>query len=46
MTDILLIIWKIFAGVVLVSAIIFIVVTIIIKFFEFWKGNEGDDYKR
>ena len=46
MLDVLVIIWKIFAGVVLALATIFVVVTLIIKFFEFIKGDEGDDYRR
>lgn len=46
MLDILVIVWKIFATVVLIVATISLLGTAIIKFFEFWKGNEGDDYKR
>lgn len=46
MTDVLLIIWKIFLGVVIALATIFLLTTAIIKFIEFWKDNEGDDYRR
>lgn len=44
--EILLTIWKIFVGIVLAVVSITIILTLIIKFFEFIKGNEGDDYKR
>lgn len=44
--EILLTIWKIFVGVVLAVVSIAIILTLIIKFFEFIKGKEGDDYKR
>ena len=44
--EILLTIWKIFVGVVLAVVSIAIILTLIIKFFEFIKGDEGDDYKR
>lgn len=46
MLDILIVIWKIFVGVVLALVTIFLLVTLFVKFFEFVKGNEGDDYKR
>ena len=46
MLDILIIVWKIFATVVLIIVTITLLGTAIIKFFEFWKGKEGDDYKR
>lgn len=46
MLDILLIIWKIFLGVVLALVTIFIIGLICIKFCEYVKGKEGDDYKR
>lgn len=44
--DILLVLWKIFLGIVIVLAIIFLVWTVIIKFIEFWVDKEGDDYRR
>ncbi|MBO7614827.1 MAG: hypothetical protein J6T15_03930 [Bacilli bacterium] len=46
MTDILLIIWKVFVGVVLALVTIYLIITLIIKFIEFVKGDEGDDYRR
>lgn len=46
MLDILIVIWKIFVGVVLALVTIFLLVTLFVKFFDFVKGNEGDDYKR
>lgn len=46
MLDILIIVWKIFATVVLIITTITLLGTAIIKFFEFWKGKEGEDYKR
>ncbi len=44
--DILMILWKIFLGIIIVLAIIFLGWTVIIKFIEFWVDKEGDDYKR
>ena len=46
MIDVLLTIWKIFVGVVLTFVSIFLFGTLIIKFCEFVKGDEGDDYRR
>ena len=46
MLDILIVIWKIFLGVVLALVTIFLLVTLFVKFFDFVKGNEGDDYRR
>lgn len=46
MLDILLLIWKIFAIIVIVLAIIFLLGWVFVKFIEFWKDNEGDDYRR
>lgn len=46
MLDILLIIWEIFVGVVLALVTIFIIGMLILKFCEFIKGKDGDDYKR
>lgn len=46
MIDILLgIIW-VFIMVIIIIAIGLLLVWGIIKFFEFWKDDEGDDYKR
>lgn len=44
--DILMVLWKIFLGIVIILAIIFLGWTIIIKFIEFWVDKEGDDYKK
>ncbi len=46
MIDILLGIVWVFVIVVIIIAIILLVGWGIIKFFEFWKGKEGDDYKK
>ena len=46
MLDILVIVWKIFATVVLILATIALLGTAVIKFIEFWVEKEGDDYKR
>lgn len=46
MIDILLGIVWVFVMVVIIIAIILLAGWGIIKFFEFWKDKEGDDYKR
>ena len=46
MLDVLIIIWKIFVGIVLALVSIFLLVTLFIKFMEFIRGDEGDDYRR
>lgn len=46
LVDILNVIWKVFAGVVIAIATITLVGTVAIKFIEFWVDKEGDDYKK
>ena len=46
MIDVLITVWQIFVGIVLSVVAILIFGFLIIKFFEFIKGKEGDDYKR
>lgn len=46
MIDIILgIIW-VFVVVVIILSIIILFGWIVVKFFEFWKGKEGDDYRK